>query len=164
MRAVIGTVVSVATFFVVSPSQTRSPVVRFAFTSDAHYGLTRSTFRGRGAVSAHDVNAALVSDLNARRVHARPAGRAEQTLHESQRRARHQRRPTSSRTCCRTRLLTARQSPKTMRSNRRRGKPSSVSIRTSRHTSTGTRTGTSSTSGADRSGRCRCTRSVSTRR
>jgi hypothetical protein len=39
--------------------------VRFAFTSDAHYGLTRSTFRGRGTVSAHDVNAALVSDLNA---------------------------------------------------------------------------------------------------
>lgn len=38
-------------------------VVRFVFTSDAHYGLTRSAFRGRANVRAHDVNAALVSDI-----------------------------------------------------------------------------------------------------
>ncbi len=39
--------------------------VQFAFTSDAHYGLTRPTFRGRANVSAHDVNAALVAAMNA---------------------------------------------------------------------------------------------------
>ena len=38
--------------------------VQFVFTSDAHYGLTRA-FRGRNAVSAHDVNAALVSAIDA---------------------------------------------------------------------------------------------------
>ena len=43
------------------PSQT---VVRFVFTSDAHYGLTRASFRSRTAVSAHEVNAALVTDVN----------------------------------------------------------------------------------------------------
>jgi predicted MPP superfamily phosphohydrolase len=41
-----------------------NPRVRFVFTSDAHYGLRRSTFRTRARVSAHEVNAALVSDLN----------------------------------------------------------------------------------------------------
>jgi len=39
-------------------------VVRFVFTSDAHYGLTRASFRSRTGVSAHDVNAALVADVN----------------------------------------------------------------------------------------------------
>jgi len=43
------------------PSQT---VVRFVFTSDAHYGLTRASFRSRTGVSAHEVNAALVADVN----------------------------------------------------------------------------------------------------
>jgi len=39
-------------------------VIRFAFTSDAHYGLTRSTFRGHTNVPAREVNAALVAHLN----------------------------------------------------------------------------------------------------
>src|SRR5215510_12179757 len=64
MRVVIGAALLGATFFVVSSAQTRSPVVRFVFTSDAHYGLTRSTFRGHNGVSAHEVNSALVSDVN----------------------------------------------------------------------------------------------------
>ncbi len=63
MRALLGTVAVAATLFVTTAAHTPSPVVRFVFTSDAHYGLTR-TFRGRSAVSAHDVNAALVSDMN----------------------------------------------------------------------------------------------------
>ena len=42
------------------PAQT----VRFVFTSDAHYGLRRASFRTRARVSAHEVNAALVSDVN----------------------------------------------------------------------------------------------------
>jgi hypothetical protein len=40
-------------------------VIRVVFTSDAHYGLTRAMFRGRTSVSAHEVNAALVADINA---------------------------------------------------------------------------------------------------
>jgi calcineurin-like phosphoesterase family protein len=64
MRPLIAGVLLGATLFVVSRGQTRSPVVRFVFTSDAHYGLTRSTFRGHSGVSAHDVNVALVSDIN----------------------------------------------------------------------------------------------------
>jgi calcineurin-like phosphoesterase family protein len=64
MRVLIGVAFLAATLFVVSSAQTRSPVVRFVFTSDAHYGLTRATFRGHRGVSAHEVNAALVSDVN----------------------------------------------------------------------------------------------------
>jgi len=64
MRVTIGAALLGATFFVASSAQTRSPVVRFVFTSDAHYGLTRGTFRGHSSVSAHEVNAALVSDVN----------------------------------------------------------------------------------------------------
>src|SRR4051812_15306145 len=37
--------------------------VQFLFTSDSHYGLTR-TFRGEGNVSAHLVNSALVEQMN----------------------------------------------------------------------------------------------------
>jgi hypothetical protein len=39
--------------------------VQFVFTSDAHYGLTRPSFRGQSNVSAHVVNAALVAAINA---------------------------------------------------------------------------------------------------
>src|SRR5262245_18869754 len=38
--------------------------LEFVVTSDAHYGLSRTTFRGRPNVDAHVVNAALVSQLN----------------------------------------------------------------------------------------------------
>ena len=64
MRVLIGAVLTASTFFVGNSFQARSPVVRFAFTSDAHYGLTRDTFRGHSGVSAHTVNAALVADMN----------------------------------------------------------------------------------------------------
>jgi predicted MPP superfamily phosphohydrolase len=64
MRAFLGVVLLIATAFVADSPQAHNPVVRFVFTSDAHYGLTRRTFRGRTDVSAHEVNAALVSDVN----------------------------------------------------------------------------------------------------
>jgi len=38
--------------------------LQFVVTSDAHYGLTRPTFRGHANVDAHVVNAALVAQLN----------------------------------------------------------------------------------------------------
>ena len=38
---------------------------QFVFTSDAHYGLTRPSFRGARNVDAHAVNAALVARINA---------------------------------------------------------------------------------------------------
>jgi len=38
--------------------------IQFVFTSDAHYGLTRPSFRGQRNASAHDVNAALVAAIN----------------------------------------------------------------------------------------------------
>ena len=47
----------------------RAPVdgdrLQFVFTSDAHYGLTRPTFRGATGVDASVVNAALVASINA---------------------------------------------------------------------------------------------------
>jgi hypothetical protein len=43
---------------------TRDTRVQFVFTSDAHYGLTRPSFRGQSNVSAHVVNAALVAAIN----------------------------------------------------------------------------------------------------
>ncbi len=64
MRALLRSVAVAAAVFVAAAAQTRTPVVRFVFTSDAHYGLTRRTFRGHGAVPAHEVNAALVDDMN----------------------------------------------------------------------------------------------------
>lgn len=38
--------------------------LQFIVTSDAHYGLTRASFRGHANVDAHIVNAALISQLN----------------------------------------------------------------------------------------------------
>ena len=38
--------------------------IQFVFTSDAHYGLTRATFRGAHDVDAAQVNAALVASVN----------------------------------------------------------------------------------------------------
>lgn len=38
--------------------------VQFVFSSDAHYGITRPTFRGRTTVDAREVNQALVSAIN----------------------------------------------------------------------------------------------------
>jgi len=52
-------VVAGAAFFLDSPAE-----LQFIVTSDAHYGLTRATFRGHANVNAHVVNAALVSQLN----------------------------------------------------------------------------------------------------
>ena len=47
-----------------SPRAQLPGTIRFVFTSDAHYGLSRPTFRGRMNVPAHDVNTALVADIN----------------------------------------------------------------------------------------------------
>jgi hypothetical protein len=41
-----------------------SPTVQFVFTADAHYGITRPTFRDRARADAHLVNAALVARIN----------------------------------------------------------------------------------------------------
>ncbi|MBB6273276.1 hypothetical protein HDF26_003736 [Pedobacter cryoconitis] len=38
--------------------------VQFIFTSDAHYGLNRATFRGGAKVDAHVVNAAMIEKMN----------------------------------------------------------------------------------------------------
>jgi Calcineurin-like phosphoesterase len=46
--------------------QTAAPgVVQFVFTADAHYGITRSSFRGAKDVNARIVNRALVASINA---------------------------------------------------------------------------------------------------
>ena len=45
-------------------SGARAPSIRFVFTSDAHYGLTRPAFRGGTNVGAHVVNAAMVAAIN----------------------------------------------------------------------------------------------------
>ena len=65
MRVLLCAVFLAATAFSADVPQADNHVVRFVFTSDAHYGLTRRMFRGRSDVSAHDVNAALVADINA---------------------------------------------------------------------------------------------------
>jgi predicted MPP superfamily phosphohydrolase len=65
MRAFLCASLLAATAFVADTPQAHNHVMRFVFTSDAHYGLTRRAFRGQRDVSAHDVNAALVSDVNA---------------------------------------------------------------------------------------------------
>ena len=38
--------------------------IRFAFTSDAHYGITRAHFRGRNGVDAQVINRAMVDAIN----------------------------------------------------------------------------------------------------
>jgi predicted MPP superfamily phosphohydrolase len=53
-----------ATVFVAAAQAPAPGNIRFVFTSDAHYGLTRPAFRGRTNVRAHDVNAALVADID----------------------------------------------------------------------------------------------------
>ena len=46
------------------PQTPTPPVMQFIFTSDSHYGLTKSTFRGNSNVPAQTVNAALVNQIN----------------------------------------------------------------------------------------------------
>jgi hypothetical protein len=41
-----------------------SQATQFVFTSDAHYGITRTEFRDGRSVDAHIVNAALVAEIN----------------------------------------------------------------------------------------------------
>ena len=43
----------------------QSGQIQFVFTSDAHYGITRSAFRGGVDVDAHVVNAAMIARINA---------------------------------------------------------------------------------------------------
>jgi hypothetical protein len=63
MRAAFIASLVAAAALAAAAQQPAHRVVRFVFTSDAHYGLTRARFRGRTNVRAHDVNAALVSDI-----------------------------------------------------------------------------------------------------
>ncbi len=46
------------------PAEQDMNPVQFIFTSDAHYGLTRASFRGNSKVDAHVVNAAMVAKMN----------------------------------------------------------------------------------------------------
>jgi hypothetical protein len=41
-----------------------STVINMIFTSDAHYGITRKNFRGDTNVAGHQVNAAMISEIN----------------------------------------------------------------------------------------------------
>jgi hypothetical protein len=47
-----------------SLSGTPAPTLRFVFTSDAHYGITRTHFRGHDNVDAQVVNGAMVAAIN----------------------------------------------------------------------------------------------------
>ena len=38
--------------------------IQFVFTSDAHYGLTRTSFRGESQATAATVNASLIASVN----------------------------------------------------------------------------------------------------
>ncbi len=53
-------------FNINSKAQTSSHknIIQFIFTSDAHYGITRKTFRNDTAVSGHVVNAAMIKEMN----------------------------------------------------------------------------------------------------
>ena len=39
-------------------------LIQFVFTSDPHYGLTRTKFQGSEKVDAHIVNAAMIAKIN----------------------------------------------------------------------------------------------------
>ena len=39
-------------------------ILQFTFTSDAHYGIKRKTFRGDNAVDGHTVNDAMINEMN----------------------------------------------------------------------------------------------------
>jgi hypothetical protein len=51
-------------FFFVVVRAAQPAAIRFVFTSDAHYGVTRSHFRGHDHVDARVVNAAMVEAIN----------------------------------------------------------------------------------------------------
>ena len=63
MRKVLILLFSLALATLLLGQSGRPTQVQFIFTSDSHYGLTR-TFRGQANVSAHVVNAALVARIN----------------------------------------------------------------------------------------------------
>ena len=65
-----------STFLILLTSAGAAPVT-FVFTSDLHFGLTRSYFRGAANVAATEVNAALAAAIN--RVPA--AGEARSNMH-----------------------------------------------------------------------------------
>jgi len=46
-----------------------SSVINMVFTSDAHYGISRATFRGDTNVTGHKVNEAMIGQINTRRRH-----------------------------------------------------------------------------------------------
>ncbi len=68
----IGTLVSVTLFFscdkktasVITAPPAVNTIVQFVFTTDQHYGLTKTSFQGSSNVDAKIVNAALVSKIN----------------------------------------------------------------------------------------------------
>ncbi|MEP7237253.1 MAG: metallophosphoesterase [Ferruginibacter sp.] len=48
----------------VAAQQNSTGILQFVFTSDAHYGINRTSFRGQQAVDGHTVNAAMVQQIN----------------------------------------------------------------------------------------------------
>lgn len=63
-RLVLFVLAAVFPYVGAAAPQAEPRTVRFAFTSDAHYGITRAHFRGQTNVNAHVVNAALVDAVN----------------------------------------------------------------------------------------------------
>ena len=68
----ITVLVSVILFFscykktatVITPPPAANTIVQFVFTSDQHYGLTKTSFQGASGVDARIVNATLVAKIN----------------------------------------------------------------------------------------------------
>ncbi len=50
--------------FLVNAQQNSGRILQFVFTSDAHYGISRTGFRGEQAVDGHKVNAAMIRQVN----------------------------------------------------------------------------------------------------
>lgn len=57
------TVISTS-FLEVEAQPNNKKLINMVFTSDAHYGISRKTFRGGNDVDAHVVNAAMISEIN----------------------------------------------------------------------------------------------------
>ncbi len=63
--AIAGVLALFVSAWLIVPARGQAPAfVHFVFTSDAHYGLTRPTFRGLVGVDAREVNRALVESVN----------------------------------------------------------------------------------------------------
>jgi predicted MPP superfamily phosphohydrolase len=65
IRVLIAVFIIINVQFGNAQSTKNSPIINMAFTSDVHYGLTKSQFRGDTGVTSHSVNAAMIAQINA---------------------------------------------------------------------------------------------------